>query len=253
MDCSMPGLPVPHLPEFAQVHIHCIINAIQPSHPLTPSSFALSLSQHQGLFQWVICSHQVTKMLELQQQQQSSWLFRVDFLYDWLVWSPGCPRDSEESSPALRFESISSSAWWPYKTKYNYVMRLLPHMLCLLKSLQLCLTLCDPVDYSLPDSSVHGILQARILEWVAMPSIRGSSRHRDQTRSSCVSCTAGRFFTAEPLGKPLLPHNCYQINIAGPTRRDAADMPYLARWKCSRRAGWGRPLSTLNQTHFPQD
>ena len=38
------------------------------------------------------------------------------------------------------------------------------------KSLQLCLTLCDPVDYILPGSSVHGILQARILEWVAMPS-----------------------------------------------------------------------------------
>ena len=40
---------------------------------------------------------------------------------------------------------------------------------------QLCLTLCDPVDLSLPGSSVHGILQARILEWVAVPSSRGSS------------------------------------------------------------------------------
>ena len=50
-----PGLPVPHyLPEFAQVHIHCISDVIQPSHPLSPSSpSALSLSQHQGLFQWV--------------------------------------------------------------------------------------------------------------------------------------------------------------------------------------------------------
>ena len=43
------------------------------------------------------------------------------------------------------------------------------------QSLQSCLTLCDPVDYSLPGSSVHGISQARILEWVAMPSSRGSS------------------------------------------------------------------------------
>ena len=43
------------------------------------------------------------------------------------------------------------------------------------KSLQSCLTLCDLVDYSLPGFSVHGILQARILEWVAMPSSRGSS------------------------------------------------------------------------------
>ena len=43
------------------------------------------------------------------------------------------------------------------------------------KSLQLCLTLCDPMDCSPPGSSVHGILQARILEWVAMPTSRGSS------------------------------------------------------------------------------
>ena len=51
MDFSTPGLTVPHLlPEFAQVHVHCIGDAIQPSHPLMPSS-ALSASQHQGLFQ----------------------------------------------------------------------------------------------------------------------------------------------------------------------------------------------------------
>ena len=49
------------------------------------------------------------------------------------------------------------------------------------KSLQSCLTLCDPMDYSLTGCSVHGILQARILEWVAMPSSRGSSQPRDQT------------------------------------------------------------------------
>ena len=65
MDGSMPGLPVPHHPlKFAQVHIHCASDAIQLSHPLTPSSpSALSLSQ--GLFQWVGCSHQVIKVLEL--------------------------------------------------------------------------------------------------------------------------------------------------------------------------------------------
>ena len=54
-------------------------------------------------------------------------------------------------------------------------------------------TLCDPMDCSLPGSSVHGILQARILEWVAIPFFRGSSWPRDRTQ---VSCTAGRFFTA---------------------------------------------------------
>ena len=49
------------------------------------------------------------------------------------------------------------------------------------------LTLCDPMECSPSGSSVHGILQARILEWVAMLSSRGSSQPRDQTRVSCVS------------------------------------------------------------------
>ena len=61
-------------------------DAIQPSHPLMPPSPpALNLSRHQGLFQWVGCSHQATKMPELQLQHQSfQWVFRVDFLkIDW--------------------------------------------------------------------------------------------------------------------------------------------------------------------------
>ena len=56
----------------------------------------------------------------------------------------------------------------------------------------LCLALCNPMDCSLPGSSIHGIVQARILEWVAIPFSRGSSWPRDRT---WVSCTAGRFFT----------------------------------------------------------
>ena len=56
------------------------------------------------------------------------------------------------------------------------------------KLLHLCLTLCDPVDHCPPGSSVRGILQARILEWVAMPSSRGSSQPRDGTYVSYVSC-----------------------------------------------------------------
>ena len=56
------------------------------------------------------------------------------------------------------------------------------------QSLQLCQTLCDPMDHRLPGSSVHGILQARILEWVAMSSSKGSSWSRDQICISYVSC-----------------------------------------------------------------
>ena len=62
--------------------------------------------------------------------------------------------------------------------------------LCLVA--QLCPALCDPMDCSLPGYSVHGISQARILEWVTVPSSRGSSHPRDQTQ---VSSTAGGFFT----------------------------------------------------------
>ena len=71
------------------------------------------------------------------------------------------------------------------------------------QSLQSCPALCDLMDYRPPSFSVHGILQARILEWVAMPSSRRSSQPRDQTCISCIFCIAGRFFTAEPLGKPI--------------------------------------------------
>ena len=63
------------------------------------------------------------------------------------------------------------------------------------KLLQLCATLCDPVDYSPPGFSVRGILQARILEWIAMPSSRGSSWPRDGTHVSYVPALAGRVFT----------------------------------------------------------
>ena len=91
--------------------------------------------------------------------------------------------------------------WWQRKTGCSSVVLVA----------RLCLTLCDPVDYNPPGSSIHGILQARLLEWVAMPFSRGSSQPRDWT---LVSCIAGRFFTiwatrevlrekgAEGLGNP---------------------------------------------------
>ena len=64
---------------------------------------------------------------------------------------------------------------------------------------QLCPILCDPMDYSPPGSSVNGILQARILEWVAIPFSRGSSQSRDQTQ---VFHFAGDSLPSEPPGKP---------------------------------------------------
>ena len=67
MDWGLPGFPVlNYLPEFAQIHAHWAGDASWPSHPLSSPSPALSLSQHQALFQWVSSSHQVAKVLELQ-------------------------------------------------------------------------------------------------------------------------------------------------------------------------------------------
>ena len=65
MDCSMPGFPVLYyLPDFALIHVHWISDAVQPSHPLPPTSPpALNLSQHEGLFQWVGSLHQADQSI----------------------------------------------------------------------------------------------------------------------------------------------------------------------------------------------
>ena len=83
-----------------------------------------------------------------------------------------------------------------------HCLKLLVYFTCL--QAQSGPTLCNRMDCSPPGSSVHGILQARILEWVVMPSSRGSSQPRDRT---CVSWIASGFFTTEPPGKPNLFHS----------------------------------------------
>ena len=74
-------------------------------------------------------------------------------------------------------------------------------------------TLFDPLNCSLPGTSVREISQARILEQVAISFSRGSSQPRDQTRASGVSCTAGRLCTTEPLGKPVCVCVCVCVYI----------------------------------------
>ena len=112
MDRSTPSFPVHHqLLELTQTHFLWVGDAIQPPHPLSsPSPHAFNLSQNQGLFKSVSSSHQVAKVLEFQLQHQSfQWIFRVDFLQDWLVGSPCNLRDSQESSPTPQFKNINSS------------------------------------------------------------------------------------------------------------------------------------------------
>ena len=109
MDCSMPGFCVIHRhPELPQTHVHW--NGFEPSQLLSSPSPAFSLSQLQGFSQWVSCSYQVAKILELQLQHHSfQWILRTDFLYDGLVGSPCIPRDSLESYSTPQFKA---SIFW---------------------------------------------------------------------------------------------------------------------------------------------
>ena len=111
MDCSTPGFPaLHHLPELAQTHVHWVDDAIQPSHSMLFPSPALNLFQHQGLFQRVSSLHQVAKVLALQfQHQPFQWIFKVDFLQDWLVGSPCCPRTLKSH---LQHHSLKASILW---------------------------------------------------------------------------------------------------------------------------------------------
>ena len=89
MNRSMPGLPVHHqLPESTQTHVHRVGDAIQPSHLLSsPFPPVPNPSQHQGLFQWVSCPHQVAKVLEFQLQHSPSNEHPglISFRIDWLA------------------------------------------------------------------------------------------------------------------------------------------------------------------------
>ena len=109
----MPGSSALHyFPEFPQIHAHWVNDAIQPSHPLAPSSpFSFNLSQHQGLFQWVSSSPQVAKVLELQLgliSTSNEYSGLSSFRMDWfdLLAVQG---DSQESSPTPQSESINCS------------------------------------------------------------------------------------------------------------------------------------------------
>ena len=89
--------------------------------------------------------------------------------------------------------------WFSYRYAYMFV-----------QSLQPCLTLCDPMDSSLSGSSVHGILQARILEWVAMPSSRESSQSRIKTTSPALQEDS---LPLSPSGKPVCVYMCMCVCI----------------------------------------
>ena len=90
------------------------------------------------------------------------------------------------------------------------------------KSLQLCSTLCDPMDYSPLGSSVHGVSPGRILEWVAMPSSSGSSQPRGQPRSPVLQMDS---LPSEPPGKPVL--------VSGAQQSDSVIHIYVCTHVCA--------------------
>ena len=108
--------------------------------------------------------------------------------------------------------TFSMSAFWELYRHYlilkkKYAIGILAHFTekgseVKVLVIQSCPIIGDRMNCSLPNSSVHGVLQARILEWVAVSSSRGSSPPRDWTCISYISCIAGGFFTAEPSEKP---------------------------------------------------
>ena len=112
MDCSTPGLSVlHHLPQFVHVHVHCISDAVQPSHLLTPySPPALNFSQHQGLFQWVNCSHQMTKYwsFSFNTSPSDEYSGLISFRIDWsdLLGVQGTLRS------LLQYLSLKASLLW---------------------------------------------------------------------------------------------------------------------------------------------
>ena len=110
-----------------------------------------------------------------------------------LQWSHSFVRGSlQQNEPLIKSFKIP----WVSTTKETQCWALetqsQPKAAAAAKSLQLCLTLCDPIDGSPLGSPVPGILQARILEWVAIPFLKGSFWPSNGTQ---VSCIAGRFFT----------------------------------------------------------
>ena len=141
-------------------------------------------------------------------------------------------------------EKTSINICWMQKPFYNLPVKWSEVLVA-----QSCPTLCDPMDYSPPGSSVHGSLQVRIREWVAIPFSRGSSQPKDWTR---VSCLAGRFFTTWTMREaPNLPiRKCkrpsrvtYLVLMMG----KAGDKPLGLQWK---RGGWKKNQNCLVTLHI---
>ena len=161
---------------------------------------------------------------------------------------------------------VTSKKWWPFnpvteeknvywrsKIQPVFIPSKFQHLslnMCA-QSLQSSPTLCDPMDWNPPGSSVHGILQGN-LEWVAMPSSRGSSRPRDPMQASCVSCTAGGFLIAEPPEHKVCWINPTLANTPQSQRGwvDGSRTAAAQTWDTSQQLMPGLPTQTLTWCRY---
>ena len=130
-----------------------------------------SLSQHQGLFQWIISSRQVAKVLKLSFSVNPfiEYSGLISFRIDWFDFVT-----QENLKSFLLHDSLKASV---LQCSALFIVQLLSRV-----------GLFDPVDCSLPGSSLHGISQVRVVEWVAISFSRASSPPGDQNPVFCVSC-----------------------------------------------------------------
>ena len=175
-----------------------------------------------------------------------AWSFcRQEYLSGLPFPSPGDLPDPrmEPELPALQADSLPSQSsgkppgWMPYHAPA-----------------QSCLTLCKPVDCNPSGSSVHGIFQARILEWVPISSSRGSFWPRDWTCVSCISCIAGGFIIAEPLGNIVTNNKksnvCSSFNWGYLNLLDPSSQKYVVftKWLIQLRASYIH-IVVITHTH----
>ena len=195
MDCSMPGSPVHHqLLKLAQTHVYPVGDPIHPSHPLSsPSPPAFNIPSIR------IFSNESALRIRWTKYWSFSFSISLSNEYSELIsfmidWSDLLADQGTLKSLLQCHSSKASKA--PYPIPWQLLIYFLNWRICLLvcvQSLSQVLLFAAPCSInSPPSSSVHGIFQARILEWVAISYSRGSSWPRDWIHVSCVFCIVRR-------------------------------------------------------------
>ena len=140
---------------------------------------------------WTSLLHNLFRKIQ-EKEQSETHFYEVSII---LMWNPDSSTQKKEkptedliffplnNTDAKTLNKILTNLIWQYTILFFFCV-----CVCVCVCVQSCLTLCNPMDCSLPGCSVHGIFQARILEWFAISYSRGTSQPRDPTCVSCVTC-----------------------------------------------------------------